>query len=292
MPMHSQGTEDLALATWHSSFKTTHTFFEVGIMHLKKLFAVALTLFATIALMAGTAKAVVTGATVNSFLPEGLEGYVTNDVLIDFTGQYTGSQMIVNLDSGTIYQNEAAGPGQGNLAPLDVLLNSLPLLAFDTFAANGGPTASANASSFSMSEGAAINVSLDNGHPEGTLRPGVFTENAIDAQWNPGGGADVQGPQPFQVARVTLSNDANGTFQFIASADQIIGVPSLTATGLGMGTVNGEQVPGGSAGETRVTMSIVNGVVGGGEIIIPEPSTFVLLGIGLVGMVALKRRSR
>jgi hypothetical protein len=55
-------------------------------MHLKKLFAVALTLFATIALMAGTAQAQVSQARVVQTIPGPVADHVTSDILIDFAG--------------------------------------------------------------------------------------------------------------------------------------------------------------------------------------------------------------
>ena len=39
-------------------------------------------------------------------------------------------------------------------------------------------------------------------------------------------------------------------------------------------------------------LPIVNGIIGGAGPVIPEPSTIILLGMGLVGLVAMKRRTR
>jgi hypothetical protein len=115
---------------------------------------------------------------------------------------------------------------------------------------------------------------------QGTTRSPVFADADIDQSWNPAGGNVIEDQDGFMIARLTLSNNANGMFRFVSSAGGVISVPEIVSAS---GAVF-------AGGETGVTVPIVNGVIGEG-VIIPEPSTVILLGIGLVGLVALKRRN-
>jgi hypothetical protein len=222
-------------------------------MHLKKLLAV--TLFATIVLVAGTAMAQLSNVSIESRPTEpDLAGHTANDILIDFSGQYTGSQMLVTLTSGAIYQN-----AQGAVsAPNSVLvgLAGFEALKWDTFvtqgsAVSGGPDGDTGIG------GGAVNL--------GGAASAQFNTAGINQGWNPAGGVNISDRNGFLVGRVTLTNDANGELRYLASAAGTISAPSI--------------------------FPIVNGVVGGGGPVIPEPSTIILLAMGLVGLVAMKRRN-
>jgi hypothetical protein len=189
-----------------------------------------------------------------------LPGYVVNDLLIDFNGQYTGSQMIVELTSGSIFQ---APPPAGNSPPIADLIGlpDFATIEWDTFLANGGPTAEDTVGSFGLG-GAAIHVDLDF-MGQGTQRSATFSNSVIDQSWNPAGDNEIFDRTGFMVARVTFSDDANGLLGYYASAGGVAGVGQ----------------------RARVAMlPIRNGVV------IPEPSAVVLLGLGVMNLVVLTSR--
>jgi hypothetical protein len=239
---------------WHSSFKRITNFFEVSIMHLKKVIAV--TLFATILLVASSATAQFIppanplsngwGQVANSLSG----GQITNDLNINFDGQLSGVQLLIELTSGSIHQDAAGAAVPPNAA----VVGALPNLAWDTFVAldsavSGGPHGEPSLG------GGAVNLG-------GAAAPS-FTSALINQGYFPGPGVtSATDGRDFLAARVTLSPDAAGTATYLASANGVI--------------------------SDAVVTPIVNGVIGS---IIPEPSTFVLLGLGLVGLVALKRRN-
>lgn len=225
------------------------------------------------------AAAQIARAVVRSQLPPTpeLDGYVANDILLDFAGQYTGSQLIVTLDRGSIY-NHALGM---DTPPSEALIELDPNVAWDTFVANGGATANESAGDFQVI-GIAVNIDQIN-----LPREAMFGSHGIDIAWGPSGGHRVFDQEGFLVARFTLSRDAVGEALFIASANQVLGVPMVIASGLIPATgFPGEPVPQG-AGEQRFRLPIFRGVVG---VTIPEPSTFGILTFSLAGLVVLIRR--
>ena len=137
-----------------------------------------------------------------------LDGFVTNDILIDFEGQYTGSQLF--LDSGQpqgIYQN---GINAGKGAPSVGLAIAIPAVGFDTFIAQGTPT----------SDGPAGNPSAGGGAVDlGQDAAAVFDTSIINQAWNPAGGQTGTTDQSnFLIARVTLRNDVTTPTFLLASA--------------------------------------------------------------------------
>ena len=138
-----------------------------------------------------------------------LPGFVTNDLFIGFDGQYTGSQLLVELTSGSVYQD-----GLGSNAPPDqAFVDSFPLLPCDTFLAlgsarSGGPFGD-------PPSGGAVPVTVDLG---GGL-VSQFDQAGINAAWGPNPGLPILNQAAFLNARVTLSDDATGTGAFLASAD-------------------------------------------------------------------------
>ncbi len=85
----------------------------------------------------------------------------------------------------------------------------------------------------------------------------VFDDNQINATWAPPAGGDVLGAVDYVVARITLATSVNSSVDLLlASLD----------------------------GNTTVSLPIVGGMI------VPEPGTLCPLGIGLLGIVALRRR--
>ena len=226
-------------------------------------------------LWTGVAAGQVTSLTVYSQSPPAdvLPGYVANDFLIDFSGQYTGSWLTVVLTRGHIFQHDHELAG--DLAPSQGAILLDPSVAWDTFLANGGPTAEDAASNYHR----ASDPILPPGREDPPLQ---FDETGINMRWNPAGGSEILDRSNFLVARITLSDNAQGEAIFRSSANQILGVPVAIFEGLGRSSVLGEPVPGGG-GETQIRVPIARGVIGP----IPEPSSVLLLGIALVSSLGL-----
>jgi hypothetical protein len=181
-----------------------------------------------------------------------LAGFITNDLSIDFNGQLSGVQLLVELTGGSIYQDAAGAAAPPNSAVVTII----PSLAYDTFVTLDAPT-SGGPHGEPLLVGGAVNL--------GGSPTAAFTNMTINQGFSPAAGVSSATNQTdFLAARVTLSGDANGTAKYLASA---------------AGQISSE-----------FSVPIVNGVIGGG-VVIPEPSTVILLGMGLIGLVALKRRN-
>lgn len=161
---------------------------------------------------AATLKGQVTRIHVDSYRPdpELLSGYVTNDIFMDFQGQLSGSKLMLMLSEGSIYDEPLNGYG-----PRDpVLLEQSPVLAYDLFFTLGSPT-SGGPYGFPLLVGGACNLS-------GAPCPRNITSEMINIGWSPAAGVIIRDQQDFLTARVTLTDDARGTWSYLASANGVI----------------------------------------------------------------------
>lgn len=138
-----------------------------------------------------------------------LSGYITNDLAIDFTGRLGNLQLLVELDSGEVYNTPGFGTGT---PPNDAFLSLFPELAFDTFIATGGLTHETNESGVFI-WGGAVNL----GGPA-SLNVAGSDQQLVSAAWSPGLSFDVVADQAdFPIARLTLSDNASGTLSMFGS---------------------------------------------------------------------------
>jgi len=86
--------------------------------------------------------------------------------------------------------------------------------------------------------------------------------NVVSIAWAPSTGTDVPNGTNYPVARITLPSDASGTAWFFSST---------------------------SGTDPPLVLSDIP--IAGGQIGIPEPSTLMLVGMGLIGFVGRRRRS-
>jgi hypothetical protein len=172
-------------------------------------FAVAVGL--SVCLVASTASAGITSLTPvlvdNRAGGAELADFVTNDVTIDFHGQYTGAQAWIQLTAGSIYQYPSPLGSVG--PPNQISLEFAPALEFDTFVAQGSASLDGPFGNPTISLGA-----VDLG---GSAVP-VFDSTMINQSWFPPGGQVITDQTDFLIGRFTLSEDARGTARFLASA--------------------------------------------------------------------------
>ncbi|QDV74586.1 hypothetical protein Spa11_27920 [Botrimarina mediterranea] len=133
-------------------------------------------------------------------------GYKVNDLSIDFTGQLFGQQMVVELTSGSIYQNASFG---AETAPNDALIPIFPEVASDTFVTIGGFTR--NTSSSVLVVGGSTELA-------GFAGPKKFDTAGINIAWAPAPGVVINGGNDFPIARITLSDNANGTVHLFSNS--------------------------------------------------------------------------
>ena len=138
---------------------------------------------------------------------------VTNDLSIDFSGQYTGSQLLIELTAGSIYQ-DALG---SNSPPSPVFIPLFPTVAFDSFFAQGSVTSGGPYGDPAILMGSgALNLG-------GSLFPNFDTTGA-NLMYGPLLGTHIFDEADFLTARFTLSDDAQGTWSYMASANAEFGV--------------------------------------------------------------------
>lgn len=199
-----------------------------------------------------------------------LSTFTTTDILIDFDSRWTGSQMLITLTQGSVYQEAgvvgAAPPTLAQQAGSD----SAPFDTYVTLNADSSDALPATMLAF----GGAINIG---GNP-----PLTFDTSGVDAAWvylppPPPVGSffdTFQNKDGFKIARVSLSDDAEGVFKVLASAGGII---SSTTGPLGEPAEPGDENQG-----LLVEGQILNGRF------VPEPASAIAM-LGL-GALMLRRR--
>jgi hypothetical protein len=185
-----------------------------------------------------------------------LDGFVTNDVSISFDGRYTGSQLLVQLDEGTIYQDPRGANTTPNFATASV--------RYDTFVAQGLPTiGDINAANPDGGLRGAVNLG---GEPDGS-----FDILLIDIAWFPQPPQFLEDLSDLLTARVTLSEDAVGSWAYLASAQGEI-------------TIENRIIQGGVVQNGAMLLAAAS---------VPEPGTFGLAALALgvlLGGRSMKQR--
>jgi hypothetical protein len=148
---------------------------------------------------------------VNGVVPD----TVTNDLSINFAGQYTGSQILIELSQGTMYQH--AYGSDFPYPPSASLVSIFPEIEFDSFVAQGSAV-SVGPYGDPVSGPNAVNLGSATGTED------RFDSEGADTIWWPAGGTPTIDLNDFLTARITLSNDAQGTWSYMASADRKFGM--------------------------------------------------------------------
>ncbi len=127
-----------------------------------------------------------------------MAGYVSQDIHVLSTQDWTTASMSVSLTSGSIYQDTS--PYAGDTAPPSIMIQYFPLLAYDTYVGIIDDT--------TMLLPGAIDIG---GAEHATYR---FDTEAIDITWHNETPTDYG---ELETGRLTLSDDAQGTMGFSVS---------------------------------------------------------------------------
>ncbi|MEM8783248.1 MAG: hypothetical protein AAGE65_10400 [Planctomycetota bacterium] len=136
-------------------------------------------------------------------------GFNTFDVYIDFEGEYSGTQILAYANTGYFFTPSGGSDGP----PTEFVLSLVPEVAFDTFFAQGGLTHETTVGTLTIGAGGGP-VNID---PE--LTNSVVTSTRIEIQYNPSGADFIADRKNFLIARITISDDFNGSFLFFSSAN-------------------------------------------------------------------------
>ncbi|QDT70200.1 hypothetical protein MalM25_31460 [Planctomycetes bacterium MalM25] len=136
-----------------------------------------------------------------------LDGFVVNQLRIDFEGQLFGQELQVALDSGAIYQDAI----NDNRVPLLASVNLFPSMACDSFVGIGEPVPSPFDPPWSPWPG-------DSTFDEVLIIRDDFVDGAWDIAWAPSTGVVIDSGEDYFIAQVTLSEDAEGSWDYSGNA--------------------------------------------------------------------------
>ena len=171
-------------------------------MRLRAPSSAAVTLFVLLALRV---EAAITSVRAIQVGPGSIvQGFVTNDIILDFDGFLRGQQMILELTEGSIFQHALGGA----TPPAAPLFDLAPDAAFDSFVSVGG-LSQADSSGILVVGGA---VDLRAGAKEMQ-----FDAERLNITWAPAPGTQVPSGIDFLTSRLTLSSDSRGTLRYYGS---------------------------------------------------------------------------
>jgi hypothetical protein len=197
--------------------------------------------FASILLFAGKGSAQVHRVFIHQVDNGGqgdLAGTVTNDIFIAFAGELRGQYLLLDLSQGAIFQH----PLGTDTPPSPLLFPAHSSLAYDSFVAMGGADSDS-------SNALVIVRDFDD--------PVPFGSDYVMVKWAPATGVVITDETSFLTARLSLSDNAQGTWQYFGSI---------------------------SGGDQGTMFS--GGMIRGGVMTIPEPST-AFLAVVVISAIAL-----
>ena len=197
--------------------------------------------------------------------PETLGGvdHIVNDLKIDFTGTLTGQALLITLTSGSMFQESSIVPG--DTPPTTGLIGLVPDRAFDSFVTFD-----------ELVDPTIVPVIAGGATDLGGGSAKTFDTSGADISWFAPGGTFIVSSSDFTVARITLTDDAAGTWQFVAT----------TTTGNGYVSA----VPPTLAGPNVDLGGGANGIISGGTMsAVPEPSAGVLGAVSVIVFVGLRK---
>ena len=196
------------------------------------------------------AAALPAAASTISFSQTDFGDFVSNDIAITTTGTWSQMQLITHGLADGDVYQHNFG---GEAPPNPALVASFADLAFDTFLANG-TLVDAPATNGILAIGGAVNLGGSAGKQFGT--------HNLNVTWGPALGQNPTDIVNWLAARITLADTANGTFKLLSSD---------TSDGKGMQIID-------------------NGLIVNGAMMVPEPSTFLMLAVGSLGLLLLRRK--